>query len=163
MAHFSRTTVLALVSLLVLAACASGDRVSPNMPSTLMPRTLMQQSSAQCTPDFVLSVKPTSAGIQAGSSKLYQIGLTSLCGIAGSINVGTTSISPAGGGNGPRPHQARYDIPLTANGQAGVAVTFTTSNATPKTTYTITITATDVSGGCCYGVRHAATVSLIVN
>ena len=161
MAHFSRTTVLALISLLVLAACASGGRVSPNMPP--VPRTVMEQSAAQCKPDFVLSVKPASAVIQAGSSKLYQIGLTSLCGIAGSINVGTVSISPADTGNGPRPHQARYDIPLTANGQAGVAVSFSTSSMTPKTTYTITIRATDVSGGCCYGVRHTATISLIVN
>lgn len=158
MAHFSRAAVLALISPIVLAACASGGQVSPPAP-----RVLMEQSAAQCKPDFVLSVKPTAASIQAGSSKLYQIGLTSLCGIVGSINVGTTSISPADTGNGPRPHQARYDIPLTANGQAGVAVSFVTSNLTPKATYTITITAKDVSGGCCYGVLHSATISLTVN
>ena len=103
-----------------------------------------------------------SAIIQAGSSKLYEIGLTSVCGLAGSINVGSTHISPADNGNGPRPHQARYDIPLDANGQAGVPVTFVTSSATLKTTYTITITAKDVSGGCCYGVTHSASISLTV-
>jgi len=126
-------------------------------------RAPLQQSIAQCKPDFVLAVDPSSATIQAGSSKVYQIGLTSECGLAGSINVGTTSISPADNGSGPRPHQTRYDIPLGANAKAGVAVTFSTSGATLKTTYTITITAKDVSGGCCYGVTHTASISLVVN
>lgn len=120
------------------------------------------QSIAQCRPGYFLSVTPASASITAGSSQRYQLGLTSVCGLAGSINVGTTSIKPADNGNGPRPHQTRYDLPLTANGTSGVTVTFSTSSLTLRTTYTITITATDISGGCCYGVTHTAIVSLIV-
>ncbi len=120
------------------------------------------QSIAQCQPDFSLSVTPSSASIPAGSSQRYQIALTSVCGLAGTINVGTTRIKPADNGNGPRPHQTLYDIPLTANGTSGVPVTFSTSSATLRTTYTITITAKDISGGCCYGVTHTAIVSLIV-
>ena len=155
--HRSLYAVLVSTSFIAFAACASSGQVS-----AVTPRMALQQSIAQCKPDFALSVNPSSASIQAGASKLYQIGLTSVCGLAGSINVGTTNISPADNGNGPRPHQARYDIPLQANGKAGVPVTFSTSGATLKTTYTITITAKDISGGCCYGVTHTASISLIV-
>lgn len=157
LSHRLLYAVLASTSLLAVDACASSGPMS-----SAMPRMPLQQNIAQCKPDFVLSVNPSSATIQAGSSKLYQIGLTSVCGLAGAINVGTTHISPTGNGNGPRPHQARYDIPLNANGQAGVPVTFVASSATLKTTYTITITATDISGGCCYGVTHSASISLTV-
>jgi hypothetical protein len=159
MTRFHRMLYAALVStsFIALAACGSGGQLS-----AVTPRMALRQSIAQCKPDFALSVNPSSATIQAGSSKLYQIGLTSICGLAGSINVGTTSIVPADNGNGPRPHQARYDIPLNANGTAGVPVTFVTSSATLKTTYTITITAKDVSGGCCYGLTHTTSISLIV-
>ena len=159
MALFHRSLYAALLStsFIAFAACASSGQAS-----AVTPRMALQQSIAQCKPDFALSVIPLSANIQAGSSKLYQIGLTSVCGLAGSINVGTTSISPADNGNGPRPHQARYDIPLQANGKAGVPVTFSTSTSTLKATYTITITAKDVSGGCCYGITHSASISLIV-
>ena len=53
-------------------------------------------------------------------------------------------------------------MPLDANGNAGVPVTFSTSAMTVRQTYIITITARDVSGGCCYGLTHTARVSLTV-
>lgn len=159
MVHFHRLTfsVLASALFIALAACASSGQLN-----AATPRMPLGQSIALCKPNFALSVTPSSAMIQAGSSKLYQIGLTSECGLAGTIFVGTTSISPADNGHGPRPHQVRYDIPLGANGTAGEPVRIVTSSATRRTTYTITITAKDVSGGCCYGVTHTTTISLIV-
>jgi len=149
--------LIAPISFLAVAACASGAQMSALVPQAMRPHV-----TPQCTRDFSLSVTPSNANVTAGSSKTYQIGLTSLCGLAGSINVGTTRISPADNGNGPRPHQARYDLPLDANGKAAVAVTFSTTALTLKQTYTIAITAKDVSGGCCYGLTHTASVSLTV-
>jgi hypothetical protein len=142
-----------------MAACAPD---TPTGGTLANGESAKVQSIAQCKPDFSLSVTPSSASIPAGSSQRYQIGLISVCGLAGTIHVGTTSISPADNGNGPRPHQTRYDIPLTANGTSGVPVTFSTSSTTLRATYTITMTAKDISGGCCYGVTHTAIVSLIV-
>lgn len=159
MTHIVRLPLIAVasVSLAALTACYSAGQT----PGTHA-RYAAGQSRADCARDFALAVTPASASIPAGSSKTFQIGLTSVCGLAGSINVGTTHISPAGNGHGPTPHQARYDLPLDAGGKAGVPVTFSTTVTTVKTTYAITITAKDVTGGCCYGLTHTEVVSLTV-
>jgi hypothetical protein len=149
--------LVAPISFLAVAACASSAHMS-----AVLPQAIRRQMTPQCTRNFMLAVTPSNASIPAGSSKTYEIGLTSLCGLAGSINVGTTHISPVGNGRGPTPHQPRYDLPLDANGKAGVPVTFSTTAMTLKQTYIITITAKDISGGCCYGVTHTTTMSLTV-
>ncbi|HLJ82617.1 MAG TPA: hypothetical protein VKT51_00405 [Candidatus Eremiobacteraceae bacterium] len=168
MTRFSRLTLAAIapISLLALAGCSSAPLVSAVSPNAVHRQVsslgIQRLAVPQCTRDFALSVTPSTAVIPAGSSKTFEIGLTSLCGLAGSINVGTTRISPSGNGRGPTPHQARYDLPLDANGKTGIPVTYSTTAMTSRRSYEITITAKDVTGGCCYGVTHTATVTLTI-
>jgi hypothetical protein len=89
--------------------------------------------------------------------------MASLCGLAGTINVGIHKISPQpGGSNGFTIKQPRYDIPLDANGTAVAYIALGATPNTLKTTYTLTIQGEDISGGCCYGLKHLATFELTV-
>jgi hypothetical protein len=130
---------------------------------------------AQCQPDFSFRISSTSVTIASGQSVLVGFGMTSVCGLAGTINVGVRGISPQPTttctkvkgqdvctSNGPIVHQCCYDFPLPANGSSGNHITFSATSATLKTTYTITIRGEDISGGCCYGLSHSATLTLTV-
>lgn len=101
--------------------------------------------------------------------------MTSLCGLGGTINVGVRGISPQPGEvctghgskqtcttNGPTIQQCCYDFPLRAGGSTGNHITFGATTNTIKATYTITIKAEDISGGCCYGLTHSTTFTLTV-
>jgi hypothetical protein len=106
--------------------------------------------------DFSLTLNPTSATIASGQSVGVTVTLKSIHGLAGTIHVGVSSIlPPPSGGNGPVIQQRTYDIPLKANGTGGTFIEFGATGATFKTTYAITITGTDISGGCCHGLSHS--------
>ena len=142
----------------LLAGCASAG-APPISPSSNVPES---RYAAACTPNFTLALSPASATISSGQTVRVTAGLTSTCGLAGTIDVGIVNISPAPHSNGPTIAQCCYDIPLRANGTAGTTITFGASSATRRTTYSVRMRAEDVTGGCCYGLSHFATLSLTV-
>src|SRR5580700_1660474 len=77
---------LALVALLVSisALIAVPARASPS-------------AVPQCQPDFTIAASPSSGTVQRGSSVVFQIALTSVCGLHGTISVGVLAggISPS--------------------------------------------------------------------
>lgn len=168
------STAAATLLLILMAGCGPANQMlATPSASTHATRALKGNT---CQPDFTLGVSPTSATITTGQTVPVAVTLTSLCGLAGSIHVGVSSISPPPTSkcekvkgqwvctsNGPTIQQSRYDIPLDANGSAEVTITFGATPNTLKTTYAITIAGKDVSGGCCYGLTHTATFMLTVD
>ena len=120
-------------------------------------------AAPQCQPDFTIAASPSSATVQRGSSVVFQIASTSVCGLHGTISVGVFAggVSPSTASE-PRLSVRNYDNALPANGKAGTIMTVSTSQSTTPTTYTITLTGKDVTGGCCYGLTHTASVTLTV-
>ena len=111
--------------------------------------------------DFTLGVSPTSATVQIGSSVRFTITVTSK-GLTGTINVGIRGVSPAFS-KGPTFTQTRYDIYISKTSPTGTALlTFSVAKGAVATSYTITITGRDITGGCCYGLTHSATLTLTV-
>jgi len=111
--------------------------------------------------DFTLGVSPTSATVQIGSSVGIGIAITSK-GITGTINVGIRGVSPAFS-KGLTYTQTRYDIYISKTSPTGTAfITFSAAKGAAATTYTITISGKDITGGCCYGLTHNATLTLTV-
>jgi hypothetical protein len=151
-----------LIFLLVVAGCASGS-VSPVAPIAQAQGGALQTLGKRCQPDFSLTLSPTSATITSGQSVKVSVELASICGLAGTINVGIHNISPPPQGNGFTINQPRYDIPLDANSTAVAYITLGATQQTLKTTYTITIQGKDISGGCCYGLTHSAAFVLTVD
>jgi hypothetical protein len=146
---------------LVLAGCSSGG-MSPGMPNVHSQPVEIHTGNVTCQPDFTLSLSPSSATITSGQNVRISVELASLCGLAGSINVGIHKISPQPNGNGFTINQPRYDIPLDANGTAVAYITLGATPNTLKTTYTITIQGKNIQGGCCYGITHSAIFTLTV-
>ena len=147
------TRGLALVVLLVSASALIA------LPARASPAT-----ASQCQPDFTIVASPSSATIQRGGpSVVFSIALTSVCGLSGTISVGVLAggLSPSGS-NGPTLKVRNYDNWLPANGKAGTIMTVSASQSTTPATYTITLTGKDVTGGCCYGLKHTASVTLTV-
>jgi hypothetical protein len=111
---------------------------------------------------FVLSVSPSSATVQPGSSERYTLSVTSEGGLAGTVNVGITSISPEVT-NGPLFQLSRYDIWVSHSAPTGTArITATTSASTPAGTYTVTVTGKDITGGPDHGLTETTTFTLTV-
>jgi hypothetical protein len=111
--------------------------------------------------DFTLAVSPTSATVQIGSSVGFTITVTSK-GITGAIKVGIRGVSPPFS-NGITFTQTRYDIYVSKTSPTGTAfLTFSAAKGVTATTYTITISGKDITGGCCYGLTHNATLTLTV-
>jgi hypothetical protein len=130
----------------------------------VLPATASPVAASQCQPDFTIVASPSSATVQRGGpSVVFQIALTSVCGLHGTISVGVLAggVSPSGP-NGPTLSVRNYDNALPANGKAGTIMTVSAGQSTTPTTYTITLTAKDVTGGCCYGLKHTASVTLTV-
>jgi hypothetical protein len=114
-------------------------------------------------PDSSLTLNPTSATITSGQSVGVMVTLKSIHGLAGTIHVGVRWIlPPPSGGNGPTIQQRAYDIPLQADGNGGTLIEFGATHATYKTTYAITITGTDIGGGCCHGLSQSENFMLTV-
>lgn len=153
----------AAVALLSAAGCGANGLASPSPVAPVHGGTSAMGKTG-CQPDFTLTLTPASATITAGQTVKVTIALTSLCGLAGTINVGIHGVSPPPqGGDGFTFHQARYDIPLDANSTALAYITFGATTNTLKTTWTITIQGKDISGGCCYGLTHSANFALTVH
>jgi hypothetical protein len=111
--------------------------------------------------DFSLASSPASATVQIGSSVRFTITVTSK-GLQGTINVGISSISPALS-KGLTFKESRYDVWISGTSPVGTAfLTFSAATGAVATTYTITITGKDITGGCCYGLTHSATLTLTV-
>jgi hypothetical protein len=158
-ARVAAITFIVTTSLFALDGCGSNS-TSPAMLGN------QGQSSgphrAVCQPDFTLALTPESATITSGQSVRVTVQLTSICGLAGTVEVDIKSIVPQPvGSNGFTFDQSRYDVPLTANGSAGAYLTFGATPETLRTTYTITIQGEDISG-CCHGLEHSATFGLTV-
>jgi hypothetical protein len=143
---------LALVALLVSISAV-----------VALPAWASSNTASQCQPDFTIAASPSGATVHRGSSVVFQIALTSVCGLHGTISVGVLAggISPSTP-SGPALSVRNYDNALPANGKAGTIMTVITSQSTSPTTYTITLTGKDVTGGCCYGLTHTASVTLAV-
>jgi len=157
--HLLRPVVA--VMLLCVAGCQSNGATS--MSPSARAQGVASSGGKACQPDFTLVLSPTSATIAAGQSVKVTVQLTSLCNLAGTINVGIHAISPPPqGGDGFTIHQPRYDIPLDANSTAVAYITLGATQNTLKTTWTITIQGKDISGGCCYGLTHSANFVLTV-
>lgn len=151
------------VLLFVLSGCGSGSAGSGMPNAQVQPVGIHAGDDAPCQPDFTFGVNPSNATITTGQSVRVTVEMASLCGLAGSINVGIVKISPQPtGNNGFTIYEPRYDIPLKANGTAVDYITLGATLNTLTTTYTLTIQGKDVTGGCCYGLTHSATFVLTV-
>jgi len=111
--------------------------------------------------DFTADASPASATITSGQSAGFQIGLQSLGSVGKTIHVLIGGVSPRTKDE-PAFHQAAYDIWLPANGTGAAHIFASASDKTVKTTYTITVKAQDITGGCGYGVTHDVTFMLTV-
>jgi hypothetical protein len=152
------SVAIATICMFALAGCDATSMKSVGNPASQSAQT----SGATCQPNFSLALSPASATITSGQNARLTIELTSICGLAGIVDVGIQNISPPpSGNNGFTFIQSRYDIPLAANGSAGAYITFGATAATRKTTYTITIQGKDISG-CCHGLEHSGTFLLTV-
>ena len=169
-------STIAIAGVLLLNASACTSATSPTMSAMPVPSSSVarENAAASCQPDFGFGVAPTSATITVGQTVDLGFKMTSLCGLAGTINVGyrvspvpTITCTKAGKqqvctSNGPASHQCCYDFPLPAGASTGGRITFGATSSTLKRTYTITVTGEDITGGCCYGITHSATVTLTV-
>jgi hypothetical protein len=161
--HRPGLPLIVALLLLGLVGCSS-NAMTPGTPNAPAQAVGTDTGNATCQRDFALALSPSSATITSGQRVRLSVELSSLCGLAGSINVGITKISPQpGGNNGFTINQPRYDIPLDANGTAVAYITLGATPNTLKTMYTLTIKGKDISGGCCYGITHSATFELTVN
>jgi len=116
------------------------------------------QTTGQC--DFTVTVSPASATIASGQTAGFRVDLQNL-GSGRMINVGISSVSPQTKYE-PTFHQPAYDIWLPANGTGAAQIFASASDKTVTGTYTITVKARDVTGGCGYGVTHEVTFTLTV-
>lgn len=170
------TGSVSLALMIVAGGCGFRSASSSALPTTIETTGASQvKQTSSCQPDFTFNISSTSATITSGQSIPIGFGMTSLCGLAGTINVGarispqpTTTCKKVKGqevctSNGPLIHQCCYDFPLGAGGSTGNHITFSATSATLKTTYSITIRGEDITGGCCYGLSHSAILSLTVD
>jgi hypothetical protein len=119
-------------------------------------------AGAVCTPNFTITAT-TNGMVTRGTSVLLGITITSVCGLTGNIGWSPSVTSPSHTTeNGITLHQTTYrPIVLTATRTSGGASfsAITTEN-TPMTTWTITVTAFDESNG---SLRHSVSLSLTVD
>ena len=144
----AKSSLAASAAMLLMVSAGPGS--SPAVPL----------QGEQC--DFTVAVSPASATITSGQSAGFRVGLQNL-GLEGRmINVLISSVSPQTKYE-PTFHQPAYDIWLPAKNGTGTAqIIASASDKTVKTTYTITVKAQDVTGGCGYGVTHYVTFMLTV-
>jgi len=100
------------------------------------------------SPDFSISVAPSSQSVTQGSSTTYAVTITSLNGFNNPVSLSISSTLPSGVTATFSPNQV---TPTNSS-----TLTISTSTSTPANTYTITISA---SGG---GITHTAQITLNV-
>lgn len=103
------------------------------------------------TPDFSLSVTPTTRTISRGASTTYSVTVTAANGFTGSVNL-TSSVEPSATGLS----MIFNPTPLNLGASASSTLTVGTTHRTTKRSYTITIGATSGS------LAHSTTVTLIL-
>jgi len=155
-----RILSLCLIALAVISV--SGYSIIPAGGSSIM---------ASCKPDFTLSAGRTSGTVERGSSTGFGISIASVCGLVDSIGWGVGVASPTPTvtcdkkngctSNGPSIHQNTYTVVLTSTHTSGSG-TFTVSagSNTLLTTYTLTVSARDVTH-CC--LSHSLNVTVTVD
>ncbi len=102
-------------------------------------------------PDFSIAASPASASVRHGKSTSYTVTVTPSGGFTGTVGLNAT-VSPAVSG-GPR---LSFNPQQITGGSGTSRLSVSTSQSTPRTTYTITITGTSGS------TQHSASVSLQV-
>jgi len=123
--------------------------------------SLMGAPSTASGADFTLSVSPSSATVQPGTSQRYTLTVTGK-GFAGTVHVGLSGVSPQVAGS-PTFSLSRYDIAVSKTSPTGTArITASTTTGTPAGTYTVTVTGKDITGGAQYGLTHSTTFTLTV-
>jgi hypothetical protein len=100
------------------------------------------------TPDFSLSVAPSSRTVTAGNSTTYTVSTTALNGFSGSIALSAAGL-PSGA--------SASVVPTSITGSGSSTLTVSTASTTPSGTSTITVT------GSSSGPTHSSTTSLIVS
>jgi len=87
------------------------------------------------TPDFSLSMTPSSQSVLRGASTTYTVNIARTGGFAGAVSLSVSGL-PAGAGGSFNPNPAGAD---------SSTLTVTTSTATPRGTFTLTVTGTSGS------------------
>ena len=155
-----RISSLFLVTLAVVSV--SGLSIIPAVGSS---------SVASCTPDFTLSISRTTGTVERGSSTGFGISIASVCKLVDSIGwgVGVTSPTPkvtcnnknVCTSNGPTIHQNTYTVVLTSTHTSGTGSFAVSASAdTLLTTYTLTVSARDVTH-CC--LSHSLNITVTVD
>ena len=106
---------------------------------------------AGTTPDFTMAAYPTSLSIDAGSSAISYVVLTSLNGFSGTVSLSQSSPS------GLVASLSSSIVTLSSGGNASSVLTVSAASSTAPGIYSIIITGT---GG---GLSHSATVTVSVN
>ena len=101
------------------------------------------------TPDFSLSVSPSSQTVTQGNPTSYTVTSTALNGFTGSVTLSASGL-PTGA-------KATFSPNPVTGGSGSSTMSVTTSSTTPTGTYTLTITGTSGS------LTHTASVMLVVN
>jgi hypothetical protein len=112
--------------------------------STFQVLPVFDNANASCKTTVTLTVSPTTATVQAGSSVSFGIGASANCGYTGTINV-FAGISPTVK-NEPTLHFATYDL---CCGGGSTTLTVGTGTGTKTMTYTITVTAHTITCPLC--------------
>ncbi|HUS14450.1 MAG TPA: hypothetical protein VM536_05445, partial [Chloroflexia bacterium] len=121
----------------------------PTNTPTPVPPTATPNPNA---PDFTLGAAPASRTVSRGGSTSYTVNLASVNGFSGTVALSVSGVPSRGTTAAFSPN------PVALTGGTGSStLTITTSNKTPRGTYTLTVTGT---GG---SVTHTTTVTLQVN
>jgi len=99
------------------------------------------------TPDFSISVGPSTQSVAAGGNTSYTVTITPANGFTGTVSFGVTGL-PTGG-------TSSFN-PTTIAGSGSNTMTISTTTASPAGTYTLTVTATSGS------LSHLTTTSVVV-
>ncbi|MCM3903757.1 MAG: PQQ-dependent sugar dehydrogenase [Pyrinomonadaceae bacterium] len=100
-------------------------------------KTFVASSSASSTPNFSLTVTPSSRSVIPGDSAVYSVTVTPLAGFTGIVALGTTGL-PSGAGASFNP----ASINITDATSKTSTLTISTSASTPLANYTVNITGT---------------------
>ncbi len=101
------------------------------------------------SPDFTLTVSPSSQSVSRGGSAMYTVTVQGTNGFNGTVNL-SASITPV------LRHDPTASLPSTVGPYSTSTLTVSTSRSTPLGTYSITVTATSGS------ITHSVTITLTV-
>jgi hypothetical protein len=122
-------------------------------------------ANASCSPDYTLTLSPTSATVAPGGSVRISATAASLCGLTNTVFTGVGSSSPALGDGLSLTHQTVYDLHVSPIASSTAVFTFTASSGAKAATYTITVTGRTVQGpeAGAHAILHSATFTITVS